>query len=164
MTRHISQAVGAPSPPIWGYCWVSSVWHLPQQNFGGGFCLPHVWVGGSRGFSWRERLSRLERRELIMSPIKRCNWFSFLLSEDDTNSIPRLFIPKLCCDHIAESWKTPQFTGCFLHVPNIWEQGSADWWMCTLAENAETLGGRWVDVAQLSISYIAGFKFSLVFS
>lgn len=61
-----------------------------------------------------------------MFPIKRCNWFSFLLNKDDTNSIPRLFIPKLCCDHIAESGKTPQFTGCFLHVPNIWEQGSAD--------------------------------------
>lgn len=40
------------------------------------FCLSCVCVGGS--ISLRKRLSLLERKELIMSPIKRGNWFSFL--------------------------------------------------------------------------------------
>lgn len=73
-----------------------------------GFCLSRLCVGGNISFfSWGERLSPLGRRELIMSPIKRCNWFSSLQREEDMNSIPCLFIPKLWCDHIAESRKTP---------------------------------------------------------
>lgn len=78
-----------------------------SAGFWWSFCLSYVCVGGSRSFSGNGRLSPLEVRELIMSPLKRSNWFSFLLREDVMSIIPRFFIPKQYCDCIAESWKTP---------------------------------------------------------
>lgn len=105
--QHVSVAAEAPfllSEVTAGFLTMVSA----SAAFWWGFCLSRVCVGGNISFfSWGERLSPLGRRELIMSPIKRCNWFSSLQREEDMNSIPCLFIPKLWCDHTAESWKTP---------------------------------------------------------
>lgn len=139
-----------------GFLSVTSV----SAGFWRSFYLSYVCVGGSRSFLWNGRLTPLEIRELIMSPLKRSNWFSFLLKEDDMSIIPHLFMPKQCCDlgKLPDSqvdFYMFQTSGDKVQLTDeceLWQKMLKNW------------RGRWVDLAQLYISYIAAFKFSLLLS